>query len=188
MSLIPGFELGLWNAWILFLLIFLYIIVTVKIFKNDVGKKIAHGEEERKYSMSVALFFFILLIYSIFLPLRLGTIFFYAGLSIYLLGLIVCTIAIANVAATPLGRPFTRGVYHYSRNPLSLGMLLIFLGIGVASASWLYLLLSAMIMIIAHFMVLVEERSCLNKFGDSYREYMNKTPRWIGIPKSGKGE
>jgi len=186
MSLIPDLRLGLWNAWIIMLFIFLYIVLTINIFKNDVGKKIAHGEEERKYSICVALFFFILLIYSIFLPLKLGTMWFYTGLSIYLLGLIVCTIAIAGVAATPLGEPFTQGVYHYSRNPLSLGMLLIFLGIGVASASWLYLLLSAMIMIITHFMVLVEERSCLNKFGDSYREYMNRTPRWIGIPKSGK--
>jgi protein-S-isoprenylcysteine O-methyltransferase Ste14 len=29
-----------------------------------------------------------------------------------------------------------------------------------------------------------EERFLLEKYGDAYREYMNKTPRWIGIPKS----
>ena len=184
MTLIPAFEVGAWNAWIFMVFIFLYITLTVQIFKNDVGKKIAHGEEERKYSIFVALFFFILLLYSIFLPLKLGTAWFYTGLSIYLLGLIICTIAVANVAATPLGEPFTKGMYRYSRNALSLGMLLIFLGVGIASASWLYLLLSAITMIITHFMVLVEERSCLNKFGDSYREYMSKTPRWIGMPKS----
>jgi protein-S-isoprenylcysteine O-methyltransferase Ste14 len=184
MSITPVFEIGIWNAWVFMVFIFLCIILTVRIFKNDVGKKIAHGEEERKYNLLVALFFFILLIYSIFLPMKLGTIWFYTGLAIYLLGLTVCTVAVANVAATPLGEPFTKGVYQYSRNALSLGMLLIFLGVGVASASWLYLLLSVMIMIITHFMVLAEERSCLNKFGDSYREYMNKTPRWIGIPKS----
>jgi len=28
-----------------------------------------------------------------------------------------------------------------------------------------------------------EERYCLEKYGDAYRAYMNKTPRWIGIPK-----
>ena len=32
----------------------------------------------------------------------------------------------------------------------------------------------------------LEERSYLNKFGDTYREYMNRTPRCIGIPKLGK--
>jgi len=34
--------------------------------------------------------------------------------------------------------------------------------------------------------VIVEERFCLEKYGDAYREYMNRTPRWIGIPKSEK--
>jgi len=28
-----------------------------------------------------------------------------------------------------------------------------------------------------------EERFCLKQYGDTYREYMNKTPRWLGIPK-----
>ena len=185
MTLIPVFEIGLWNAWILMLLIFLYILLSIQIFK-DVGRKIAHGEEERKFNISVALLFFILLIYSIFLPLKLGAIWFYTGLAIYLLGLIICTIALANVAATQLGEVFTKGIYSYSRHPLSLGMILIFVGVGVASASWLYLLLSAIITVITHFMVVIEERSCLNKFGDTYREYMNRTPRWIGIPKLGK--
>jgi protein-S-isoprenylcysteine O-methyltransferase Ste14 len=184
MSFTPAFEIGIWNAWVFMVFIFLCIILTVRIFKNDVGKKIAHGEEERKYNLLVASLFFILLIYSIFLPMKLGTIWFYTGLVIYLLGLIVCIVAVANVAATPMGEPFTKGVYHFSRNALSLGMLLIFLGIGVASASWLFLLIAAVLIIITHFMILVEESSCLKKFGDPYREYMKRTPRWIGIPKS----
>ncbi len=183
MTLIPTFEIGVWNAWILMLLVSLYILLSVRIFKN-VGKRIAHGEEEKKFGMFVALLFFILLIYSIFLPLKLGKVWFYIGLAIYLLGLIICTIAIANVAATPEGDPFTKGMYRYSRHPLSLGMILIFEAVGIASASWLFLLLSAKITVITHFMVVTEERSCLEKFGDSYREYMDKTPRWIGIPKS----
>jgi protein-S-isoprenylcysteine O-methyltransferase Ste14 len=32
----------------------------------------------------------------------------------------------------------------------------------------------------------VEERFLLEKYGESYREYMERTPRWIGVPKSGK--
>jgi len=188
MTLIPAFEIGVWNAWIFMVFIFLYITLTVQIFKNDIGKKIAHCEEEKKLSNFVALLFFVLLVYSIFLPLKLGTAWFYTGLSIYLLGLIICTIAVANVAATPLGEPFTKGIYRYSRNALSLGMFLILLGVGVASASWLYLLLSAILTVITHFMVIIEERYCLETFGNAYREYMNRTARWIGIPKSGSNK
>jgi len=30
--------------------------------------------------------------------------------------------------------------------------------------------------------VVPEEQACLNKYGDAYREYMNRTPRWLGMP------
>jgi protein-S-isoprenylcysteine O-methyltransferase Ste14 len=30
----------------------------------------------------------------------------------------------------------------------------------------------------------LEEQGCLKHYGDVYREYMNRTPRWIGIPRS----
>jgi protein-S-isoprenylcysteine O-methyltransferase Ste14 len=32
----------------------------------------------------------------------------------------------------------------------------------------------------------MEETFTLGHYGAVYREYMNKTPRWIGIPKSEK--
>jgi protein-S-isoprenylcysteine O-methyltransferase Ste14 len=89
-----------------------------------------------------------------------------------------------NIYTTPKGKPFTKGVYRFSRNAISLGMLLQFIGIGIASASWLFLLLTVVVAVVTHFMVLTEERCCLDEFGNAYREYMNRTPRWIGIPKS----
>ncbi len=96
------------------------------------GEKIAHSEEENKLNRYVALVSILMVIYSIFLPLKLGTVWFYTGLSIFILGLIFLIITIINVTATPKGKPFTKGLYYYSRNPLSLGMLFTFLGIGIA--------------------------------------------------------
>jgi len=29
-----------------------------------------------------------------------------------------------------------------------------------------------------------EERFCLKQYGKAYEEYMNRTPRWLGIPKA----
>ena len=123
-------------------------------------------------------------IYSIFLPLKTGTAWFYTGLSIFTLGMIVGIMAIIGIATTQPGNPFTKGMYRYSRHPLSLNAFLAFLGIGLVSASWLYLVLLAVLIVVTHRMVGIEERSCVDKFGNDYREYMNKTPRWIGIPKS----
>ena len=181
MSLTPAFEIGVWNAWIFTVFIFLCVFLSQII--KEVGEKIAHSEEEKKLNRYIALVSILMVIYSVFLPLKLGTTWFYTGLSIFLLGLVFLTVTIVNIATTPRGKPFTKGVYRYSRNPLSLGMLLTFLGIGIASASWLFLLLSVIIAVITHFMTFKEERSCLKKFGDSYRQYMLRTPRWIGMPK-----
>jgi protein-S-isoprenylcysteine O-methyltransferase Ste14 len=36
------------------------------------------------------------------------------------------------------------------------------------------------------FFVKLEEAECLGHFGAAYREYMNRTPRWLGKPKSEK--
>jgi protein-S-isoprenylcysteine O-methyltransferase Ste14 len=182
MSLVPAFEIGVWNAWIM-IVIFLCFFTSTQ-FMGDVGKKIAHGEEEKTLSRFTALIAVILWIYSIFLPLKIGTAWLYMGIFIYILGMIIGTIAIINILATQLGKPFTKGMYRYSRHPLSVNMFLVLLGIGVATASWLYLLLLAVLVVVTHFQVIIEERSCIKKFGIDYKEYMNRTPRWIGIPKS----
>ena len=181
MSLIPVFEIGVWNAWIL-ILIFLCFF-TFSQFLGDIGKKIAHGDEEKTISKFTALIAIILWIYSIFLPLKIGTAWLYTGIFIYILGMIIGITAIISIANTQAGKPFIKGMYRYSRHPLSVSMFLALLGIGVATASWLYLLLLVILIVVTHFQVAIEERSCIEKFGDTYREYMSRTPRWIGIPK-----
>jgi len=37
-----------------------------------------------------------------------------------------------------------------------------------------------------HISVGAEERFLLEKYENAYREYMDRTPRWIGMPKSRK--
>jgi len=34
--------------------------------------------------------------------------------------------------------------------------------------------------------VVAEERLCLETYGEAYRKYMDRTPRWIGMPRPGK--
>ena len=191
MSLIPDFELGLWNAWIFILLVLLPLPLVV-LFRKGVFKKTAsiHAsiltERENKIFIFSKIIMLSVFIYSIFLPLQLGMIWFSIGLPIYLLGLILQTIAWVNVATSPVDEPVTKGLYRYLRHPMYVTLQLIFIGTGIASASWLFLLLS-IILIITHFYnAIPEERECLEAYGNAYREYMNRTPRWIGIPKSEK--
>jgi protein-S-isoprenylcysteine O-methyltransferase Ste14 len=86
-------------------------------------------------------------------------------------------------------KPNTTGIYRISRHPLYLGMFVVYVGIGIASASWVYLLIAlALLATYRTAFVIPEERMCCERFGDSYLEYMSRTPRWIGIPKSEKRE
>ena len=125
-------------------------------------------------------------VYSIFLPLKLGTVWFYAGLSIYLLGMIFLTVAEVRYVRAPEDKLLTNGVYGISRDPMWFGFFLILFGIGIACFSWIYLLCAIVFLILQHILVVPEERWCLEKYGDAYREYMERTSRWIGIPKSRK--
>jgi len=189
MSLIPAFEIGVWNAWILTLYLPIHPIIMMLIVK-DVMKKmespVYNKTENTIFIFTNIILFFGLFIYSIFLPLKLGTIWFYAGLAICILGVITWTMAMVNIANIPIGEAWTKGLYRYSRHPMVLSSFLIFIGAGIASASWIFLLFSILFIILSTILVNKEEYFCLEKFGDEYRKYVNRTPKWIGIPKSDK--
>jgi len=123
-------------------------------------------------------------IYSIFLPLKLGTVWFYVGLPITLIGLIIGVIVILNWAASPRGEPVTNGLYRYSRHPMYVTAFIFFLGVSIATASWVFLLFTILLIAASFYFAPLEEQSCLDKYGAAYREYMERTPRYIGIPKS----
>ena len=187
MSLVPAFEIGLWNAWILMLYIPLHPLLMMLIDKavgtGGMSQKMAsvpHNKTEKRTFYSSMAILLLLLIYSVFLPLKLGTIWFYIGLPIYVVGLTMFMISIVNIATTPLGEPFTNGVYHYSRHPMYFSGFFTFIGIGIATASWVFLLLSVVGIILETFIVIPEEHFCLEKYGAAYRKYMNRTPKWIG--------
>ncbi len=185
MSLVPAFEIGVWNAWILTTLLFLFIMLT-GLLPRDIGKRLTPAKETQKTRTLMLIVFFTMIVYSIFLPLKLGTAWFYVGLAVYVLGFVISCAALLTIAATKPGEPFTTGMYRYSRHPLALGTLLPMIGAGIASASWLCLLLSVMLRVISHFWAASEERATAKKFGAAYREYMATTPRWLGLPRSGK--
>lgn len=121
--------------------------------------------------------------YTIFLPIKLNILTFYTGLSIYGLGLVISALVIINRAVMTGGEPLMKGIYRYSRHPLYLAAFIALLGICTATASWICLVLSTALIILVHFQVLSEESYCLKRYGNAYREYMSRVPRWIGVHK-----
>lgn len=194
MSLMPDFELGLWNAWIITVLGFVLPWIPSYINKEVVNKRM--GELKwSKFGRTVktalivaqAIIMPFTIIYSFFLPLKLGTVWFYVGLPISILGIIMPIISGVSFATAPLDKPLTTGVYRISRNPEYFSVFLQYLGIGISGLSWVFILCAVAWIISFHIEVVQsEEPSLIEKYGDAYKEYMNRTPRWIGIPKSRK--
>ena len=189
MSLIPAFEIGVWNAWIFMIwLLVPFFLEPLNIIPKGREKGSNFTAEFNKMQksalLSLHIIYLLMVIYSIFVPLKLGTVWFYAGLTIYLLGLISYAMVFVGFATTPPDKLVTKGIYRYSRNPMHLSVILLLIGVGIATASWVFLLLSVAYMIVPLLWVDAEERHLLKLYGDAYREYTRRTPRWIGIPKS----
>lgn len=196
MSLVPSFEVGVWNAWV-FVIAGLLLHITPPMratrFNTTLNRKFSEAprdvylnKNERRINVISIAFLFLLFAYAVFLPPQLGTPWFYIGLAIFLLAEIVYLTTILPWAASPVDEPVTTGIYRYSRHPVYLTLLVQLIGVGIATASWLFLLLTVLFMILFNNSVAPEEGGCLEKYGEAYRQYMNRTPRWIGLPRSGK--
>lgn len=195
MSLIPAFEIGLWNAWILWVLIFLSMIIPDFFMGKEAKKRTKRAPQlvpfSKKTEKILALSTHMVImpfsiIYSIFLPLKTGTACFYIGLVIYILALVMSLMTTISFAITPVDKPVTNGIYRISRHPIYFSGFLVNLSIGIACASWIILLCAILWIVFFHIVLPTEERFLINQYGEAYREYMNRTPKWIGIPKSGK--
>jgi len=140
--------------------------------------------KENTIIYAILLIMLIGLIYAVFLPLQPVAIWLFSGLLIYLFGVVFNVVAVLNFATSPKNKVITKGLYNVSRNPMYVGIVITQIGLGIACSSWLYLLLTAVLMILLNANSSAEERYCLYMYRDDYRKYMNRTPRWIGIAKS----
>ena len=152
MSLIPESEIGLWNAWIPAIYWIVIPIILAPLVGKEALKKVLTSvpanKTERRIMNILHPMTFALLIYPIFVPLKLGTMWFYVGLFVFLLGASIYTITIINFITTPLDKLVTKGVYGVSRHPIHFSYFIMYLGIGIACASWILLLCSVVYMIL----------------------------------------
>jgi protein-S-isoprenylcysteine O-methyltransferase Ste14 len=74
----------------------------------------------------------------------------------------------------------TSGPFHWVRNPIYLGDVLIFLGVAeVTKNIWFVILGLVFAVFVTWLSILPEEHHLEARFGDDYRAYKAKTRRWI---------
>jgi protein-S-isoprenylcysteine O-methyltransferase Ste14 len=112
-------------------------------------------------------------------PLRTGSSIFIPGIVLFVLGLVGFIVALSDFKNMPPKRPATEGLYSISRHPQVLMLFISSVGICVAVGSWLALLVLIISRFFGHFRTLAEEEACIRQYGDSYRVYMKRVPRYF---------
>jgi len=179
MSLIPDFELGVWNAWIFMVPSLIITLLSIPLMSKKGApspKSIRLSKTTLLFSLFTKFIYFPSVLYSVFLPLQVGTIWFYVGLPITLIGLIGSLLVLVDWANTP-AQPVTTGLYRYSRHPMYVTEVLFLLGVSIISASWDFLLFPIIVGVGAAYFIKMEEAGTLGHYGKVYREYMDRTPR-----------
>jgi len=106
----------------------------------------------------------------------------------YLIGVAIFAAGVRNFshAATPVpsSQPVralaTAGVHGWSRNPIYVGMFLLYAGIGIAARSPWVLILALPLAITMRYVVVAREEAYLERrFGDAYRDYKARVRRWL---------
>ncbi|MGO9606450.1 MAG: methyltransferase family protein [Candidatus Binataceae bacterium] len=108
--------------------------------------------------------------------------------SMILIGLALLTAGISNFsrAATPVPtyQPVralvTTGIHGWTRNPIYVGLFLVYGGMGVAARSpWTLILVLPLAGTIRYGVVAREEAYLERRFGDAYRDYKARVRRWL---------
>jgi protein-S-isoprenylcysteine O-methyltransferase Ste14 len=116
-------------------------------------------------------------------PLRVGI-----AVSLGLLGIALGVSGVdrfrrAGTARRPT-RPATAlvvdGPYRFTRNPMYLGMTLLYAGIALgANSPWILGLLVPLLIVLHYGVIFREEAYLERKFGDAYRKYKATVRRWL---------
>jgi len=152
-------------------------------FAKDVVRRLFDRSGWRKSQVAFAVigkvFSLACLVLIILTPLQIGSTAFIIGTILYVLGLVGLIVALFDYKNTPPGQSVSRGLYRVSRHPQILMLFVSFLGMCIAIGSWLALLVLVISKLFQHFGILAEEKACLAQYGESYRAYVERVPRYF---------
>lgn len=74
----------------------------------------------------------------------------------------------------------TGGLYRYTRNPMYVGLILVYLGVTAAFGGlWVLAMLAPVVVALRYGVIRREESYLEAKFGDAYRDYKASVRRWV---------
>ena len=180
-------SFGSFNLWLLMVLYGLPILLTIIFHKRvflPTSSRFSSSRSSREYNLFIIskIFMLIYFLYAIMVPIHLDISTAIIGLMIYIIGFLFYSTAWLTIATSRGGKIFSTGPFRFSRHPVYVSSAIMFFGAGLVSKSCFFLGFSLLVGISHMHNALVEERICLETFGEEYRQYMENTPRWLGRP------
>jgi protein-S-isoprenylcysteine O-methyltransferase Ste14 len=185
MSLFPKLQIGFLNGWIPLVIYFIGLLISVSLYSRESRIWLFNNPKDQNKGILVFLRLFgqlamvACILLMVFTPIKIRNAVFPIGGTVFVIGFILEMSALYYFRKTPIGQPVIEGPYHISRNPQWLGIFLVLLGSAIVVGIWLYLGIVLAVGLIYHIQILDEEAACLKKYGESYRDYMKRIPRYL---------
>jgi protein-S-isoprenylcysteine O-methyltransferase Ste14 len=115
----------------------------------------------------------------IFIPLKMNLVTFITGGILFTISFFCYILSLVNYATSNPDKPVTKGIYRLSRNPQQIFTIFMWIGIGLLTGCILIILISIIQFITVYPTFKAQESFCLEKYGNDYSEYMDRTPRYF---------
>jgi protein-S-isoprenylcysteine O-methyltransferase Ste14 len=142
------------------------------------------------------LFYVVIFLFSIFIQkyVALPIVFFenkislIPGIAFIIIGLLCTLPAVLKfieskntlITIKPANSLQTTGIYSISRNPMYLGLLIIYVGIAFFLGNWwTFIFIPLVILIITNFVIVNEEKYLGRTFGKEFLKYKKSVRRWL---------
>jgi steroid 5-alpha reductase family enzyme len=183
MELIPDLRIGWLNGWLALVLLGLTEGILFLVFPKKVVARLfdrsGWSQRQRAFTIAGKLCAFVCLVLLILTPLKIGNPVFIIGAILIALGLNGLVFALFDFRNTPLDEPVTRGLYSVSRHPQTMMASVVLIGACISIGSLPALAMVMIARLLEHFGIVAEEEVCLKQYGEPYRIYLQRVPRYF---------
>jgi len=182
MDLIPTFEPGFGNGWLLCLPLLaqmVYVVTAKKEVARRMSDMTGYTAKEKLFTVSASIAPYPFMLATAWTPFTSFLPLLWIGLLMYVFGTVLFFLTLKVIVGAEPGKLFLDGPYRVSRNPLYVAATAVFLGICTATANILLFVYLVLSVLLQHWMILAEERMCKQRFPASYERYMKEVPRYL---------
>ena len=172
-----------------FLIYAILTLIIMKFINKQQKEKILTSVKSNNSIMNLVIFISRIFRYaiiglSIFMPLDIYSKRFFVGTLVYFCGLILSVTSMWQFSKVGISQPITSGLYRISRHPMHVMFWIMLFGVAISLNQTFFTVLVLGFCTSSYPMFSMQEKFCIEKYGISYKRYMDKTPRLLLIKSS----